>query len=97
MKPYSKIKFNPSDSAPMFTYEDISFIVFFDDDNVVVELNFGQDYKGATEKGLHVGDTIDKAIEIYGQPRMKSPRGAIWDKFGVFSKNNIIVSIRIQK
>ena len=97
MKAYSKVNFEANDSSLMFTYEDISFIVFFDDDNTVVELNFAQDYKGSTEKGLRVGDTIDKAIEIYGQPRMKSPRGAIWDKFGVFSKNNLIVSIRIQK
>lgn len=86
----------PTDDGILFFYSDLSLTIFFDDD-IVSEMKFGTHYKGSTTKGLSIGDTVDRAIEIYGQPKLKSPRGAIWNKFSIFSEKNIVTSIRIQK
>jgi hypothetical protein len=60
-------------------------------------LQFGDFYKGTTSKGLKIGDSVEKAIELYGAPRMKTPKGAIWPSFGVFCKHEHICTIRLQK
>ena len=86
----------PTDDGILFFYSDLSLTIFFDED-IVSEMKFGNLYKGTTTKGLSIGDSVDKAIEIYGQPKLKSPRGAIWNKFSIFSEKNIVTSIRIQK
>ncbi len=96
MKEFSTVKCPSDDSDLMFYYNDASVTVYYNDDMTVRELQFGSDYKGKTSKGLAIGEHVDKAVEIYGQPRMKSPRGAIWNKFGVFCQSNIVNSIRIQ-
>lgn len=96
MKKYSKISFALNDSIPIHYYSDIFLYVFYDDEGIVQELKFVNDYKGKTSKGLKLGDSIEKAIEIYNQPKMKSPKGAVWDRFAVFCDYNIINSIRIQ-
>jgi hypothetical protein len=97
MKNYSKISFAADNTEPIYFYNDVFLYVYFDNQNTVMELRFVNDYIGATSKGLKLGDKIEKAIEIYNQPKMKSPKGAVWDRFAVFSDNNIINSIRIQK
>ena len=95
IKNFSKIVCDDSDNDVMFFYSDIGLTVFYNDEMVVREMQFGTTYKGNTSKGLRVGDSIETAVEIYGQPRMKSPKGAIWTKFGVFCQNNMITSIRL--
>ncbi len=91
-------KYSPMGNDLLYFYNDISLSIFFDDnDESVSELKFGSDYRGKTSKGLGIGDTVEKAIEIYGAPRMKSPKGAIWDKFAIFCEKGLITSIRIQK
>jgi hypothetical protein len=97
MKYYSGITFDLSDSTPIHCYSDLCIHVYYDDNDIVQELKFVNDYKGMTSKGLRLGDTIDRAVEIYNQPKMKSPKGAVWDRFAVFCDNSIINSIRIQK
>ena len=94
MKKYTKN--NPTDDGIVFFYTDLSLSIFFHDD-IVSEMKFGNLYKGSTLKGLFIGDTVDQAIEIYGQPKMKSPKGVMWNKFAIFCEKNIITSIRIQK
>ncbi len=96
LKNYSKVVFDANDNNPIFFYHDISFQVYFNENNIVQEIKFENGYKGRTTKGLKIGDNIQKAIDIYGQPKMKSPKGAIWDRFAIFCENNIITSIRIQ-
>lgn len=95
MKKHSKLSFTESDY--LHEYTDTSISVFFNDDGVVSEMKFMERYKGKTSKGLAIGDLVDKAIQIYGQPKMKSPKGAIWKGFAVFCDRNVITSIRVQK
>lgn len=95
MKFYSKSV--PSNDEIFYFYHDLSLSIFFDYDDIVSEMKFGSLYKGKTRKGLSIGDTVEKAIEIYGQPKLKSPKGAIWDKLAIFCEKNLITSIRIQK
>jgi vacuolar-type H+-ATPase subunit E/Vma4 len=97
MKEHSRVSFEPNSSDLIFFYSDISLTVFFNDNNVVSELQFGDFYKGSTARGLKIGDHIEKAIEIYGAPRMKTPKGAIWKNFGVFCNNDHVCTIRLQK
>src|SRR5690606_7668781 len=96
MKEFSRASFSPTADELDLFFNDISVTVFFNDENIVREIQFGLDYMGSTKKGLKIGDSLDKAIDLYGQPRMKSPRGAIWNKFGVFCQNNMITCIRLQ-
>lgn len=95
MKNYSKCVFTENDY--IHEYTDTSISVFFNDDGIVSELKFMERYKGKTSKGLAIGDVVEKAIQIYGQPKMKSPKGAIWQGFSVFCDRGFITSIRIQK
>jgi hypothetical protein len=96
MKNFSKVVCAPDDNDLMFFYSDVHVTVYYKDDMVVGELQFGDYYRGQTSKGLQLGDPLEKALELYGAPRMKSPRGAFWNKFGVFCANNRVNSIRIQ-
>ncbi|MFN8576855.1 MAG: hypothetical protein U0354_08345 [Candidatus Sericytochromatia bacterium] len=95
MKDISKIEYQDDDNELIAFYNDIHVTVLFNDDMIVREIQFGNKYRGATTKGLRSGDHIDSAIELYGQPKMKSVRGALWPKFGVFCENNFITSIRL--
>jgi hypothetical protein len=96
MKSFSK--FNLNSFEPFYFYNDLSVTIFFDEnDDTVCELKFGNSYQGATSKGLFIGDPVEKALLMYGQPRMKSDRGAIWEKFAIFCERNMITSIRLQK
>jgi len=96
MKKYSVVSFALTDPASNHFYSDISLYIYFDENNIVNELKFVNEYKGSTSKGLAIGDSIEKAIAIYAQPRMKSPKGAVWEKFAVFCDKEIITSIRLQ-
>ncbi len=89
-------KNSPVDDGLSFFYNDLSVSIFFDDD-IVSEIKFGHLYKGSTIKGLFIGETVEKAIEIYGQPKLKSAKGVMWNKFAIFCEKNIISAIRIQK
>lgn len=93
----SQSKTSPEESDPFYYYSDITVSIFFDEENIVREIKFGNKYKGYTLKGLSIGDGVQAAIELYGQPKLKSPKGAIWERFAIFCENNVITSIRIQK
>lgn len=95
MKKHSKIVFEHFDLNNIFNYSDISLRVIFNFKNIVQELQFGRNYPGGTRKGLLIGDTLERAMEIYGQPRIKSLQTAIWLNFAVFLESNIVTGIRI--
>lgn len=96
MKNYSKLGNQDEGNSSMAFYPDITVTLLYNEDMLVREMVFGNKYKGETLKGLKSGDSVDRAIEIYGQPRMKTARGAIWNKFGIFSQGGYVESIRIQ-
>lgn len=98
MSSYSHGGFNDLRSTnSKFIYDDISLTIFFNSKSFVSEMNFGERYKGKTSKGLAIGDTLDRAVEIYGEPKFRNFSNAIWDKISVFSEDsNTIDSIRLQ-
>lgn len=95
MKLFSK--FAPDNNESLYFYNDLSLSIFFDNNDIVSEMKFGNLYKGKTNLNLSIGDSVEKAIELYGQPKLKSLKGAIWNKFAIFCDKNIITSIRIQR
>lgn len=94
---YSDHKYKEDTNESILIYDDISLTVYFDDENIANQLDFGKSFRGSTNKGLRIGDTIDRAIELYGTPAMKSPKGAIWKNLKVFCNDGHIVSIKVQK
>lgn len=96
MEEYSSIRFDINLVGSALFYDDISVNFYFESD-IVSELEFGNSFKGITSKGLRIGDSLEKAIEIYGPPRMKTSIGAIWDNMKVFSDNFSITGIKIRK
>lgn len=94
---YSEHKYKEDTNESILIYDDISLTVYFDDENITNQLDFGKNFKGTTNKGLRIGDTVEKAIELYGPPAMKSPKGAIWKNLKVFCNEGRIISIKIQK
>ncbi len=94
---YSEHKYNQDTQESILIYDDISLTIYFDDENITNQLDFGKSFRGNTNKGLRIGDTVEKAIELYGPPAMKSPKGAIWKNLKVFCTDGSITSIKIQK
>lgn len=97
MGKHSDIKYDSSTTENILDFEDLSIIAYFDDENIINQLEFGKNFRGNTSKGLKIGDTLEKATELYGNPMMKSPKGAVWKGLKVFFTNGEISSIKIQK
>lgn len=76
--------------------KELGIFIFYDDKDTVQEIILESPFNGTTLKGLKIGDTIDKASEIYGQPKIKSLISAFWKDFSVFLKNDIITSIKLR-
>lgn len=70
--------------------------IFFSSENIVKELVVMSPFRGETLKGLKIGDDITKAIELYGQPKIRSLVSAFWSNFSVFLKDEIISSIKLR-
>ncbi|GIW22733.1 MAG: hypothetical protein KatS3mg068_1740 [Candidatus Sericytochromatia bacterium] len=98
LKTLSNINYDNSNES-IFYYTDIGLTFFFDEDSIITEIEANEKYLHPTTKGLKIGDSILKAIEIYGVPRMKSAKGAIWENFSVIlrDKSDEISLIRLKK
>lgn len=98
MKSMSKIDYNNNFQEAIFYYTDAGITFFFDENDVISEVEFDSKYKKTTSKDLKIGDTLEKAIEIYGPPRMKSAKGAIWNRFSILmeDRQNAIRLIRLK-
>jgi len=98
LKTLSNINYDNSNES-IFYYTDIGLTFFFDEDDIITEIEAGEKYLHPTTKGLKIGDSILKAIEIYGNPKMKSAKGAIWEHFSVIlrDKSDEISLIRLKK
>lgn len=95
MKYNTGINLEQVSNEPIIYYNDISVNIYFDEFNIVTELEFEEDFKGSTRKGLRIGDTLDRAIELYGEPKLKTTTGAIWDKLKIFYRDNVIIRIKL--
>ena len=49
---------------------------------------FNLPFKGSTKKGLKLGDSLDKAVSIYGKPEFINDNCAVWTKISVFADGN---------
>lgn len=98
LKTLSNINYDNSKES-IFYYTDIGLTFFFDEDDIIIEIEANEKYRHPTTKGLKIGDSILKAIQIYGTPRMKSAKGAIWENFSVIlrDKTDEINLIRLKK
>jgi hypothetical protein len=95
MTKLSKIKIT-SPMESIFKYDDLGIAFYFGEGGTLQEITFSYPFAGETSKGLRIEDPIKKAIDIYGPPKMKTPAGAIWDKFAVFIKDYLVTTIRLR-
>jgi hypothetical protein len=98
MKSMSKIDYNNNFQEAIFYYTDAGISFFFDENNVISEVEIDSKYKKTTTMGLKIGDPLERAIELYGTPRMKSAKGAIWNRFSILmeDRQNAIRLIRLK-
>ncbi|MFN8674026.1 MAG: hypothetical protein U0457_18345 [Candidatus Sericytochromatia bacterium] len=98
LKTISKVSYDNNLQESIFYYTDVGINFFFNEEDTIVEIEFTEKYREKTTKGLKLGDTIEKAIELYGAPRMKSAKGAIWNRFSIVlhDKSNEIKFIRVK-
>jgi len=96
LKTLSKANYDGNKNESIFYFTDIDIAFYFDENGIIDEIEIGEKYKHSTTKGLKIGDTLEKAIEIYGNPRMKSAKGAIWNRFSVLMDAKEIRLIRLK-
>ncbi|MFN8672124.1 MAG: response regulator [Candidatus Sericytochromatia bacterium] len=96
MKNYSKATIN-NNTNQMFIFDDISVSILFNENNTAEEINFGKFYIGKTTSGIGIGDTLEKAISVYGKPKVGTMKGLVWDNIAFFSQDaKRITSMRIR-
>lgn len=91
-----KTQFSNDYDDNIISYE-LDGINMYIEEDLVVQLEFKRGFEGSTVKGLKIGDNVEKALELYGKPVMKTPKGAVWKNFKVFYEKDIIHSIKIQR
>ncbi|GIW22086.1 MAG: hypothetical protein KatS3mg068_1093 [Candidatus Sericytochromatia bacterium] len=92
LKKFSKSDLDSQISNKMIIADDITVSVLFNDNDIVEEMVFGKNYRGSTEEGIQIGDTLEKVILTYGKPKVCTIRGAVWDNMAFFSNDNRTVS-----
>lgn len=97
MKEYSKTDAESQKNNQMMIFDDISVTILFNERGTVEEVHLGKFYKGKTDKGIGIGNTIAEAVEIYGKPKICTIKGAIWDNLAFFSQENTyITSVKLR-
>lgn len=97
MKRYSKVVVDLNTSGQIIIFDDLSVNVLFNENGFAEELNFGSFYRGSTSNGVAIGDTLEKAIAIYGKPKIGTMRGVVWDNLAFFSQDGkTITSMRMR-
>lgn len=66
-------------------YDDVGISINLNEQGTVEEMSFNNIFKGTTKKGLKIGDTIDKAVEIYGDPEFMNQNCAVWSKISILT------------
>jgi hypothetical protein len=97
LKPHSNIRFDIGSKDSVLDYHDISFLIHFDERGVISEFEFNKNFPGTTSKGLKVGDSIDRAIKIYGMPVIQLEKEACWPNMKIIYNRFYIISIMISK
>ncbi len=98
LKSLSKSNYENNLQEAIFYYTDIGLTFYFNENDLINEIEIDEKYKGSTNKGLKINDPLEMALEIYGNPRMKSAKGAIWSNFSILMRDrtNEIMLIRLK-
>lgn len=95
MKTKSKVN-NFGNDHTILKYDDVGINFHLGDSGFLQEITFSYPFEGATSKGLKIFDSINQAIKIYGQPRIRTQSGAMWDKISIFLTDDTIITIRLR-
>lgn len=88
-------KINVDITENKFYYADKGITFIFDND-ILSEMIFFLPFTYSTSKGIKLDDSIEKAIDIYGKPKMRTNSAAIWENIDLFTNENKITSIKIK-
>ncbi len=84
-------------SNSMFqAFPEIGISMYFSDKDIIDEIVITKPFTGITTKGLRIGDSMEKAIEYHGEPKIRSLVSAFWSDFSVFIKDEIVESIKLR-
>lgn len=87
---------NYNRSAMFQSFPEIGVSLYFADNDLVEEIVLTEPFSGTTTKGLRIGDSMEKAINYHGEPKMRSQVSAFWSNFSVFIKDETIESIKLR-
>lgn len=96
MKDYSNIK-QFDNKLNYIDYDDIGIKLFFNEKDVLSEIEVSSPFKGKTINELRLGDSVEKAISIYGHPQSSDANHLMWGKLKALVKDYIITSINLKK
>lgn len=92
MKDYSNIKLNETQDLTI-DYEDIGIRFMFNDENTLIAIGLTDNFLGKTLAGLKIGDSVNKAIQIYGEPQEKDENYLMWDNIQIIEQENIVKAL----
>lgn len=92
MKKFSQFDINSQIKDRIISYDDLSVGIIFNDNDIAIEMTFGNLYKGSTSKGISLGSKLENAIIAYGTPKVSTLNGLVWDNISLFSSDGIIIS-----
>lgn len=95
MKDYSIANHDIDTLQSTLNYEDVSIKAEFNDKSILKSIEFTDKFVGSTIKDLKIGDVIEKAINLYGEPKKKNHNTLIWDTFELSYILNKITRIKI--
>ncbi len=77
-------------------FDDLGITFYFDQLGILDEITFSYPFLGSTKKGLRIQDDVEKAINLYGKPKMRTFSGVIWSKVAVFLNDDQVTTIRLR-
>lgn len=73
--------------------EELGIMFYYNHDGFIEQIEINNKFNGETLKGLRAGFSMEKAVELYGEPMIRSLVKAMWRDFSVFIKDEVITSI----
>ncbi|MFN4149472.1 MAG: hypothetical protein ACK4IX_00880 [Candidatus Sericytochromatia bacterium] len=95
MKEYTIANYDKNIVQSTLNYDDISIKAEFDDKSILKSIEFSDKFIGSTIKDLKIGDILDKALHLYGEPKKQTDNMFSWDKFEVYFEENKITKFKI--
>lgn len=77
-------------------FPEIGVSLYFSDEELVEEIVITKPFSGTTSKGLRIGDSMEKAVNYHGEPKIRSLVSAFWGDFSVSIKDETVESIKLR-